>query len=123
VDKSPDLRKILSQNIRNARASLHISQAKLAEFAGISVSYMVDIEYCKTWVSDKTLANIARALNMPPHELLVPPKSEKSAPAEKGDKRLKRTADIIKAQKSQIRKLTGELMDNLLLEILRIHGE
>ena len=123
MDKQPDLRKILSQNIRNARAALHISQAKLAEFADISVSYMVDIEYCKTWVSDKTLVNIARALNMPPHELLAPPKNGPPEKSGRQDKTMKRTAELIKSKKNLLRKQTGEAMDNLILEIVRIYGE
>ncbi|MDR2478316.1 MAG: helix-turn-helix domain-containing protein [Treponema sp.] len=123
VDKLLDLRKILSQNIRNARLSLHISQAKLAEYAEISVPHMVDIEYCKTWVSDKTLASIARALNMPPHELLIPPQKEQPARTGRQGKALKQTAELINAKKKLLRKQAGEAMDNLILEIVRTYGE
>ena len=117
------LRKILSQNIKKNRSLLHISQAKLAEYADISFSYLTDIERCKTWVSDKTLANIARALNVPPHELLTPPENEKTGDKGQDDKTFRRTAELIKAKKSLLRKVSGEAMDDLLLEILRIHEE
>jgi transcriptional regulator with XRE-family HTH domain len=119
VEKPQDLRTILSQNIRRARASLHISQAKLAEFADISVSHILDIEYCKTWVSDKTLHSIARALNMDAYELLIPerPKKDAKSGGQNGD--LQRTAAIIKAKKRELRKKTDEAMDNLILEILK----
>jgi transcriptional regulator with XRE-family HTH domain len=118
-----NLRKILAQNIKKNRSLLHISQTKLAEYADISFSYLTDIERCKTWVSDKTLANIARALNVPPHELLIPPKNEKTGDGGQDGKTLKRTAELIKAKKSLLRKVSGEAMDDLLLEIVRIQGE
>jgi transcriptional regulator with XRE-family HTH domain len=123
VDKSGDLRKILSQNIRNARSALHISQAKLAEFAGISVPYMVDIEYCKTWVSDKTLANIAAALNMKAYELLIPHGEEQTGDPGQEDRVLRRTAGLVTAKKSLLRKQAAEAMDDLIMEIAKIYGE
>jgi transcriptional regulator with XRE-family HTH domain len=110
---------ILSQNIRRARTSLHISQAKLAEFADISVSHILDIEYCKTWVSDKTLHSIARALNMDAYELLIPERSKKDTKSGGQNGDLPRTAAIIKAKKKELRKKTDEAMDNLILEILK----
>ena len=114
--KSKDLRKILSQNIRNARNSLHISQAKLAESADLSVPHIVDIEHCKTWVSDKTLNNIAKALNLEAYELLMPEKTEKTIDE---NQVLQRIADIIKAKKTVMRQKTGEIIDDLMLEIVK----
>ena len=119
MDKSQNLRKILAKNIRSVRTSLHISQEKLAEYASISISYMHDIEYCKTWVSDKTLGNIAKALNMEPYELLIP-KEEKEFGKENSD--LLKTAELISAKKKELRKKTGEAMDDLILEIIKAHG-
>ena len=66
------LRQILSENIRAARKNRDLTQTQLALYADLSLSYMTDIERCKTWVSDKTLAKIARALDMNPWELLRP---------------------------------------------------
>ncbi|MCL2042771.1 MAG: helix-turn-helix domain-containing protein [Treponema sp.] len=120
---SQNLRKILSQNIRNARLSLYISQAKLAEFAGISVPHMLDIEYCKTWVSEKTLCGIARALNMEAYELLIPDNNEKKIKMKKENKILQKTAELIKIKKKEIRKNSDEVMDNLILDILKLYGE
>lgn len=57
-----DIRQILAQNIKKRRKELGITQMKLAELAEISVPYMNDIERCQTWVSDKTLAKLAKAL-------------------------------------------------------------
>ena len=70
------LRKILSQNIRIFRKNLHLTQERLAENADISLPYLSDIEHCKTWVSDKTLLKLSKALNTTPSELLnenIPP--------------------------------------------------
>ena len=120
---SKNLRQILSRNIRTARLSLHISQAKLAEYAGISVPHMLDIEYCKTWVSDKTLSGIARALNMEVYELLIPEKTEKTTESKQGNRNLQKTAELIKAKKREIKKNTGEVMDNLILDIIKLYVE
>jgi transcriptional regulator with XRE-family HTH domain len=119
VEKPQDLRTILAQNIRKARKSLHISQTKLAECADISVSHILDIEYCKTWVSDKTLKNIAQALNIEAYELLIPerPANENKSRGQNGS--LQRTAALINAKKKELRKKTDEVMDNLILEILK----
>jgi len=119
MGKPKDLKKILSQNIRNMRGALHISQAKLAESANLSLSHIIDIEYCKTWVSDKTLNSIAKALNLEAYELLIPEntqnKSENNA--------LKRIANIIKAKKTLLRQKTSEIVDDLMLEIIKNYKE
>ena len=122
MEKTQNLRKVLAQNIKNARTSLHISQEKLSEHASISTSYMHDIEYCKTWVSDKTLNNIARALNMEAYELLMPKKTKEASEAEKEKAALRKTAELVNAKKRELRKATGEAMDNLILEIIKVHG-
>jgi transcriptional regulator with XRE-family HTH domain len=120
VKKPQDLRKILSQNIRNARVSLHISQAKLAECAGVSVPHILDIEYCKTWVSDKTLQNIAKALNVEAFELLLPEKNEKKSNISQNNAILQQAASLIRSKKSQLRRKTGEVMDDLIMEIVKL---
>jgi transcriptional regulator with XRE-family HTH domain len=71
-----DLRQTLSANIRAARKSRHLTQIQLAIYADVSLSYMTDIERRKTWVSDKTLLRIAKALDTSPWLLLRPPEQE-----------------------------------------------
>ena len=122
VGKIGDLRKILSENIRKNRASLHVSQAKLAEYADISVSHMLDIEYCKTWVSEKTLSQIAHALNMEAYELLIPEIDEKKEKSGGKNRPLQQTAELIKAKKKLLRKKVDETMDDLMLEIIKLSG-
>jgi transcriptional regulator with XRE-family HTH domain len=67
-----NLRKILSTNIKDQRAILGITQEKLAEKADISANMMNDIEGCRTWVSDKTLIRLAKALETEIFRLLLP---------------------------------------------------
>ena len=64
-----DIRLVLAQNIKARRKELGITQMKLAELAEISEPYMNDIERCQTWISDKTLAKLAKALHMGVSEL------------------------------------------------------
>jgi len=123
VKELKDLRKIISQNIRNARTALHITQAKLAVYADISVSHMVDIELCRTWVSDKTLSRIAKALNMEAYELLIPESAVKSAYRKEENLSLRRVAALIKSKKSLLRKTVSETMDDLVLEIVQLNEQ
>jgi len=123
MEKECNLRIILAKNIRKARSSLHISQAKLAEAADISVPHMLDIEYCKSWVSDRTLNNIARALNMEAYELLVPEKDQKEKKPRGKNDELQQTAVIINNRKKELRKRIGEAMDDLILDITKVYRE
>jgi transcriptional regulator with XRE-family HTH domain len=66
------LRKALSANIKHYRAKLGFSQERLAEVIGLSDQTINDIEGCRTWVSDKTIVKIARALNVEAYQLLLP---------------------------------------------------
>jgi transcriptional regulator with XRE-family HTH domain len=122
VGKIRDLRKILSENIRKNRAALHISQEKLAESADISMPYMQNIEYCTTWVSDKTLSQIARALNVEAYELLIPESPKAGGQAGRNNAAMRQTAGLINAKKRELRKQTSEAMDDLILEIVKLQG-
>ena len=124
MDNNIDLRKTLSQNIKNIRQTLRISQAKLAEHADISLSYLYDIERCRTWVSDKTLQNLAKALNRESWELLVPngeqnrsPKTQKSGAVQREQAR--HMADIITKKKEYLRRAVSDTMEELIMEIAK----
>jgi transcriptional regulator with XRE-family HTH domain len=114
VSESLDLRAILAQNIKNARGVLGLTQAKLAQYADISLSSVIDIERCRTWVSDKTLLNLARALNREAYELLIPP--------DKPDTETRETVQIaalIKAKQAALKQSIDAGMNELLQDILR----
>jgi len=68
-------RELLSANIKLKRKELRISQEKLAELVDVSYQTIHDIEGCRTWVSDKTLQAISKALDIELYELLYPPKT------------------------------------------------
>jgi len=70
--KLTKVRKILSSNLKKYREKLGLSQEKLAENAKISTMMVKDIEACRTWVSDKTLENLATALKTDIYRLLMP---------------------------------------------------
>jgi transcriptional regulator with XRE-family HTH domain len=66
------LRRILAANLKEHRKTLGLSQEKLAEMAGISWQTVNSIECHRTWVSDKTLENLADALKIDSFQLLLP---------------------------------------------------
>jgi len=72
ADKTVTLRKTLSANIKKHREQLNLTQEKLAEEAGLSANMMNDIEGCRTWISDKTLVNLAAALKVETYRLFLP---------------------------------------------------
>jgi len=95
-DKSPNLRKILANNIKRQRKKLGITQENLAAQSDISAAMMNDIEGCRTWISDKTLINLSSALKIDAYRLLIPEvMSSEAIPAE------------------EIRELTLDLQDML----------
>jgi len=124
VDSSQDLRKILSHNIKTIRKSLRVSQSKLAESANISLSYLFDIERCRTWVSDKTLQNLAKALGKEAWELLSPATGEDhlSAGRESScDQRNKVThiANLIVKKREILCRAVNQSMEDLIMEIVK----
>lgn len=53
----------MAQNVKKYRKLNNFTQAQLAESAGISNTYIANIECGKTWISDTTLENIAKSLH------------------------------------------------------------
>jgi transcriptional regulator with XRE-family HTH domain len=123
VIESLDLRAILSRNIKNARGTLHITQAQLAEYADISLSYVIDIERCRTWVSDKTLRNLARALNREAYELLIPLEKESALAPDRKKHVVEQIAALINAEKVALRKNLDESMEDVLRQIVHLYAE
>jgi transcriptional regulator with XRE-family HTH domain len=75
------LRKTLSANIRVWRKKLGISQEKLAELVEVSTQTINDIECCRSWVSDKTMARLAEALGVEVFQLFIPVASSREGDA------------------------------------------
>ena len=116
-DESASLRKTLSNNIRSYRGDLHLTQESLAENADISLSYLADIEHCKTWISDKTLLKLAKSLHKQPFELLVD-QNESKEKTELSD--IHKISDIIFAEKKELVKSVSEICDKTIQNIMKV---
>jgi transcriptional regulator with XRE-family HTH domain len=66
------LKSLLSHNIKLYRLHCGLSQAELAEKAGISVPYLGAVERGDKWPSPTTLAALASSLGHEPYTLLLP---------------------------------------------------
>jgi transcriptional regulator with XRE-family HTH domain len=75
------LRDALGKNIKLYRFHRSLSQADLAEKAGISITFLSDIERGNKWPYPDTLVNLAKALDTDVYELFKP---EIAPDAEKG---------------------------------------
>ena len=110
----------MAENLKNARKNLRITRVKLAEFAGISVSYLADIERRRTWVSDKTLQSLALALNLEPWELIyTEPKTKRGKSQVKNKLDRSQMAELVTGKKVFLRKTVDNAMEDLILELLK----
>ena len=66
------LQEIFAGNIKRVRKEMGITQAGLAESAGISSGYMCDIERSRRWPSAEIIARLAEVLKMDPFQLMLP---------------------------------------------------
>ncbi|MDR1247707.1 MAG: helix-turn-helix domain-containing protein [Treponema sp.] len=67
-----EVRAVLAKNLKLYRGLRAMSQAALAENAGISIPFLSDIERGNKWPYMETLINIANALKIDVYELLKP---------------------------------------------------
>jgi len=74
AEKALVIRKTLAANIKRFREAEGLTQETLAEKTGISAPMMCDIEGCRTWISDKTLASLSTALKVETYRLFIPDK-------------------------------------------------
>lgn len=116
-DNSDELRKTLANNIRLYRKDLHLTQEQLAENADISLSYLADLEHCKTWISDKTLLKLAKALHKKPFELL---REDKTINKENSKTDIQKISDILYSEKLELVKTVSEICDKTIQNIMHI---
>jgi transcriptional regulator with XRE-family HTH domain len=67
-----EVRMLLSRNLKRLRADRNLSQLSLAVKAGLAHNFINDIENGKKWISPRTLAALASALDTDPQELFLP---------------------------------------------------
>ncbi|MCL2599821.1 MAG: helix-turn-helix domain-containing protein [Treponema sp.] len=66
-----ELRAIFGKNVKSYRTRRNWSQAELAEYAGISINFVGDIERGNKWPHPDTLARLADALEVKAFELFL----------------------------------------------------
>jgi transcriptional regulator with XRE-family HTH domain len=71
-DRGEALKGLLSRNIKLFRVDSGLSQAELAEKAGISTPYLGTVERGDKWPSPATLAEIAFSMGIEPYDLFRP---------------------------------------------------
>ena len=71
-EKPEKIRQILAQNIKKQREKLGLTQEKLAEIANLSVQTINTIEGCRMWISDKSITQLAKALQVEIFQLFLP---------------------------------------------------
>lgn len=64
------IRKILAANLRRIRRDRSLTQSDLAVRADVNRSYISDLESAKYSATVEMLGKLARALNVPPGDLL-----------------------------------------------------
>jgi transcriptional regulator with XRE-family HTH domain len=69
--KKTNLREILANNLKEYRRKLGLSQAKLAEKAGISTQYIAMIELSRQFPTPEVLDRIAAALDIEAYQLFT----------------------------------------------------
>ncbi|MDR1300891.1 MAG: helix-turn-helix domain-containing protein [Treponema sp.] len=102
-----EIRMVLAQNIKSFREHRQWSQARLAEYADISVPFLSEIERGNKWPYPDTLAKIANALNVEIYEFF---KAEKSPNGKERDFTARVVKEIFVAQKAVADKISKEYL-------------
>jgi len=66
------VRNLFAKNLKRFRELLKISQMDLAAVSGLAHNFINDIENEKKFVSDETIAKLARALKVEPYKFFLP---------------------------------------------------
>lgn len=66
-----DLIKIVGNNIRYYRKRKKLSLEKLAELSGLNAKYLGSVERSESNISVEKLANLTKALEIPPYQLFL----------------------------------------------------
>jgi hypothetical protein len=74
-------------------------------------------------VSDTTLTNIAKALNMEVYQLLIPQEDADAGENERADKAISEMVDLMDEQKKVLKKASDDFMENLTRRLLRIRSQ
>lgn len=70
---SEDLRRTFAENFRTARRAAGLTQRAIFEITGVDAASVSRIEKASWNLSLDTVARLARAVRVQPHQLLTPP--------------------------------------------------
>ncbi|MEE3410561.1 MAG: helix-turn-helix transcriptional regulator [Treponema sp.] len=70
--KSKEIQKRLAENLRKLRKGKKMTQLDLAVKCDLSEAMIKNIELCRSWPSEKTLAQITKALGVDVYRLFLP---------------------------------------------------
>jgi transcriptional regulator with XRE-family HTH domain len=108
-----EVRAVLSGNLKFFRSLRAMSQADLAEKAGISIIFLSDIERSNKWPSLDTLVNLADALKVETYELLKPVEKSGILPQTYGDLLRKYTDDAAFILSQSLEKVVTQSLKDL----------
>jgi transcriptional regulator with XRE-family HTH domain len=74
--KPARIQELLARNIKEARGRLSLTQEMLAERAGLTTSFIGEVEICRKYPRPQTLQKIADALGLKPYQLFVEEQSK-----------------------------------------------
>ena len=103
-----DIRKIIGNNVLNARKIRNLSQEQFAEMIGIEPSALSKIENGKSYPSQQTLENIICALKIKPDVLF---KTEEKIDIEKAYKELLEQLEQIKQNEELFTKVYYKIQE------------
>jgi transcriptional regulator with XRE-family HTH domain len=66
------VRILVAQNLKRLRELKNMSQINLSGVSGLTHNFINDIENCTKWVSAKTIARLASALEVEPYQFFLP---------------------------------------------------
>ena len=73
-----EIKEIIKNNVVKRRKEMGYTQKDLAEKAGISTTYIGEVETCRKHPSLKTLIKISQVLNVEPYVLLLDTEKHKN---------------------------------------------
>jgi transcriptional regulator with XRE-family HTH domain len=66
------VRSLVAQNLKRLRELKNISQLNLSGITGLTHNFINGIENCTKWVSARTIAKLASALEVEPYQFFLP---------------------------------------------------
>jgi transcriptional regulator with XRE-family HTH domain len=67
-----EVRSLVARNLKRFRKLKNLSLIKLSGMSGLTHNFINDIENCTKWVSAKTIAKLASALEVEPYQFFLP---------------------------------------------------